>query len=75
MTASVSTASAAPGGGGVAPPGVTGAEVGDSSLSVAHAASSEDAAATPRPMSPSLRNASRRDSSPSAWSIAISSAI
>ena len=32
------------------------------------------AAAVPKPSSPSRRNASRRDNSPSTWSVAISSA-
>jgi hypothetical protein len=78
----VSSAFSIPGGRGfavAAPLEVTGAlAVGVSFAgfsALPHAAISAEAAVAPTPMSASLRMASRRDISPSTWSVAISSAM
>jgi hypothetical protein len=74
---SVGTVFSEPGGGAlsVAPPvEVTGASAVGFRLSP-HAAMSAVAAVAPTPIKANLRNASRRDSNPSTWSVAISSAM
>ena len=73
---SVATAPSEPGGGPLAVAGpvlVAGASLSGLRCS-AQAAINVVAAAVPTPSSASLRSASRRDSNPSTWSVAISSA-